>query len=34
VERVIGNIRRECTDHAIVFNENYLHRLLQSYIRY
>ena len=34
VERVIGSIRRECTDHIIVFNENHLRRLLQSYIRY
>jgi transposase InsO family protein len=34
VERVIGSIRRECTDHVIVFNENHLHRLLQSYIHY
>ncbi len=34
VERVIGSIRRECTDHVIVFNENHLRRLLQSYIRY
>ena len=34
VERVIGSIRRECTDHVIVFNENHLRRLLQSYLRY
>jgi len=34
VERVIGSIRRECTDHIIVFNENHLRRLLQSYLRY
>ena len=27
-------LRRECTDHAIVFNENHQRRLLQSYIRY
>ena len=34
VERVIGSIRRECTDHVIVFNENHLRRVLQSYLRY
>ena len=34
VERVIGSIRRECTDHIIVFTENHLRRLMQSYIRY
>ena len=34
VERVIGSIRRECTDHVIVFNENHLRRVLQSYVRY
>jgi transposase InsO family protein len=34
VERVIGSIRRECTDHIIVFSENHLRRLMQSYIRY
>jgi transposase InsO family protein len=34
VERVIGSIRRECTDHVIVFNENHLRRVLGSYLRY
>jgi putative transposase len=34
VERVIGSIRRECTDHVIVFNEKHLQRLLKSYFRY
>ena len=34
VERVIGSIRRECTDHIIVFNENHLRRLLRSYLHY
>ena len=34
VERVIGSIRRECTDHVIVFNEKHLRRLLKSYFRY
>jgi hypothetical protein len=31
VERVIGSIRRECLDHAIVFNETSLRRTLISY---
>ena len=34
VERVIGSIRRECTDHVIVLNENPLRRVLQRYVRY
>ena len=34
VERVIGSIRRECTDHVIVFNENHLRRVLQRYVHY
>jgi putative transposase len=34
VERAIGSIRRECTDHVIVFNENHLRRILQKYVRY
>ncbi|MCP3998736.1 MAG: transposase family protein [bacterium] len=34
VERVVGTLRRDCIDHAIVFNENHLRRLLQSYLVY
>jgi putative transposase len=30
-ERVIGSIRRECTDHLIVLGENHLRRILLSY---
>jgi len=31
-ERVIGSIRRECTDHFIVMNEAYLKRILHQYV--
>jgi putative transposase len=34
VERIIGSIRRECTDHVIVFNEKHLRRVLTLYFRY
>ena len=34
VERVIGSIRRECTDHVIVLGENHLRRVLKSYVAY
>ena len=34
VERVIGSIRRECLDHVIVFNENSLRPILNSYFDY
>lgn len=34
VERVIGSIRRECTDHFIVFGERHLARILRSYQNY
>ena len=34
VERFHGSIRRECLDHVIVFSENHLRRLLQSYFAY
>src|SRR4030095_11326510 len=34
VERVIGSIRRECLDHAIVFSEESLRRQLRSYFSY
>ena len=33
-ERVIGSIRRECTDHVIVLGENHLRRILASYRTY
>jgi transposase InsO family protein len=34
VERVIGSIRRECVDHAIIFNERHLRRVLKEYLTY
>ena len=34
VERVIGSIRRECVDHALILNEAHLRRLLHGYIGY
>ncbi|MFP6616204.1 MAG: integrase core domain-containing protein [Candidatus Hydrogenedentota bacterium] len=34
VERLNGSIRRECTDHVIVFGENHLRRILRSYFEY
>lgn len=34
VERVIGSIRRECLDHAIVLGPNHLRRLLRDYADY
>jgi transposase InsO family protein len=34
VERVIGSIRRECLDHALILNEAHLRRLLHGYIGY
>jgi hypothetical protein len=33
-ERLVGSIRHECLDHAIVWNERSLHRTLQSYFAY
>src|SRR5947208_3371219 len=33
-ERLIGSIRRECTDHVIALGEGHLRRILQSYARY
>ncbi len=33
-ERVIGTIRRECTDHMIVLNEEHLRRILRQYVDY
>jgi transposase InsO family protein len=34
VERVIGTIRRECLDHAIVLNEASLYRHVKSFLAY
>jgi len=34
VERLNGNIRRECTDHIIALGENHLRRILKSYFDY
>jgi len=34
VERLNGSIRRECTDHVIVFGENHLRKLLRKYFEY
>ena len=34
VERVIGSIRRECTDHIIPLNERHLLRVLGEYVDY
>ncbi|MGD8880214.1 MAG: integrase core domain-containing protein, partial [Methyloceanibacter sp.] len=33
-ERLIGSIRRECTDHLIVLGEAHLRRILRAYARY
>ena len=34
VERLIGNIRRECLNHVIVLHERHLQRLLTEYFQY
>jgi len=34
IERLIGSIRRECTDHLIVLNAEHLRRILAKYARY
>ena len=34
VERVIGTLRRECTDHIIVLNHQHLRSVLREYITY
>jgi transposase InsO family protein len=34
VERLIGSIRRECTDHLLVFNAEHLRRVLAKYATY
>jgi transposase InsO family protein len=33
-ERLIGSIRRECTDHVVALSEGHLRRTLQSYAHY
>ena len=33
-ERVIGSIRRECTDHLIPLNEKHLRKILSEYVDY
>ena len=33
-ERLIGSIRRECLDHAVVFGEAHLRRILAAYTDY
>jgi transposase InsO family protein len=34
IERVIGSIRRECLDDAIVYNEASLYRQMKSFVEY
>ena len=34
VERLIGNLRRECTDHLLVFDEEHLRRALTEFADY
>ena len=34
MERVIGSIRRECLDHAIILNDRHLRRMLRAYLAY
>ena len=33
-ERVVGSIRRECTDHIVALGEGHLRRVLRSYADY
>jgi len=33
-ERVIGSIRRECTDHLVPLNEAHLRNILGEYVKY
>jgi hypothetical protein len=33
-ERLIGSIRRDCLDHVVIFGEQHLHHLLNSYQEY
>jgi hypothetical protein len=34
VERLIGSVRRECTDHVIVLDETHLRRIVSLYASY
>jgi len=34
VERVIGSIRRECTDHVVALGEGHLRSVLREYVEY
>ena len=34
VERLIGSIRRECTDHIIILGERHLRSILKTYFEY
>ena len=34
MERLIGSIRRECTDHLVVLGEDQLRRVLRGYAAY
>jgi transposase InsO family protein len=34
VERLIGSIRRECLDQAMLFHEQHVQRLLTNYLTY
>ena len=34
VERLIGTLRRDCTDHVIVVGENHLRRIVRDYLAY
>ena len=34
VERLVGSVRRECSDHVIVLNEQHLRRILRRYFEY
>ena len=34
VERLIGSIRRDCLDHAIILGETHLRRILTAYLAY
>jgi transposase InsO family protein len=33
-ERLIGSVRRECTDHLVAFNAEHLRRILAKYALY
>jgi transposase InsO family protein len=34
VERLIGSIRRECTDHLVPLDESHLRKILGEYVAY